>query len=311
MSGRSASPISHRLSSLRALAVLCGTGLLIWVGTLRQAFALALNDERYTHLLLILPLAFLLMAVQWKPNQPSRRGSNWGLALLALSLGVLLISRLMVPKSYDLQLAAAVSAFVIWCLASFIWCFGLSAFRERLFPLLFLFWLVPLPTVIVDTLVGGLQRSSASSAELLFRAVGTPVSLNNLVLLLPGLELEVAPECSSIRSSLILVVLTMFLAQLLLRSPWHKLAAIAFSIPLSFAKNGLRIFVLGWLAVHGDPKILDSPLHRQGGPVFLAIALAAICLLIWIFHRGERRRNIMREDAASVESASAPITIDL
>jgi exosortase/archaeosortase family protein len=107
---------------------------------------------------------------------------------------------------------------------------------------------------------------------------------------IPGLTLEVAPECSSIRSSLILMVTTMVLAQLLLRSPWRKALIIAVAIPLSVAKNGLRIFALGMLATRASPSFLTGRLHRQGGIIFFLIALAAVFLLIWILRRGESEK---------------------
>lgn len=102
--------------------------------------------------------------------------------------------------------------------------------------------------------------------------------------------MEVAPECSSIRSSLFLVVTTMVLAYLFLRSFWRRALVIAVAIPLSVAKNGLRIFVLGVLATRVDPSFMMGRLHRQGGIIYFLIALATIFLLLWILHRGEEKQ---------------------
>ena len=93
---------------------------------------------------------------------------------------------------------------------------------------------------------------------------------------IPGLTIEVARECSSIRSSLMLVVTSMVLAQMLLRSAWRKTVVIALAIPLSVAKNGLRIFVLGMLATRVDRSYLTGRLHHQGGIIYFLIALAVI-----------------------------------
>jgi len=93
------------------------------------------------------------------------------------------------------------------------------------------------------------------------------------------------------RSSMMLIVTTMVLAQLLLRSFWRKLAVVAVAIPLSIAKNGLRIFVLGVLATRVDPSFLTGRLHRQGGIIYFLIALAGIALLLWILRRGEEKSS--------------------
>jgi exosortase/archaeosortase family protein len=87
-----------------------------------------------------------------------------------------------------------------------------------------------------------------------------------------------------------LVVTTMVLAQLLLRSPWRKILVIAAAIPLSVAKNGLRIFAIAMLATRVDPSFLTGRLHRQGGIIFFLIAMAAIFLLLWLLRRGEQQK---------------------
>jgi len=84
-----------------------------------------------------------------------------------------------------------------------------------------------------------------------------------------------------------LLVTSIVLAQLLLRSPWRKVFVIAFVIPLSAAKNGLRIFTIAMLSTRLDPGYLTGRFHHQGGPVFFAIALIAIFAVLWIVRRGE------------------------
>jgi exosortase len=118
--------------------------------------------------------------------------------------------------------------------------------------------------------------------SMLFATAGIPVAQDGTQLTIPGLTIEVARECSSIRSSLMLVVTTMILAQILLRSTWRKTIVIALAIPLSVTKNGLRIFVLATLATHVDRSFLTGRLHHQGGIIYFLIALAIICLLIWL-----------------------------
>jgi exosortase len=125
------------------------------------------------------------------------------------------------------------------------------------------------------------------SARLLFALVGVPSAQDGTQITIPGLTVEVAAECSSIRSSLMLVVTTMVLAQMLLRSAWRKAFVIAVAIPLSVAKNGLRILVLAMLTTRVDRSFMTGKLHHEGGIIYFLIALAAIILLIWIARRGD------------------------
>ncbi|MFZ0143013.1 MAG: exosortase/archaeosortase family protein [Candidatus Sulfotelmatobacter sp.] len=277
--------------SLPIFSILCAISLAIWWSPLASSFALALHDDQYTHILLILPISAALIFMDWKPPEPFHAPSAvLGSALLvAVASVTFFMRRGALALSPDERLAANMLALVLWWIAAFILCFGNRAFRRSLFPLCFLFWLVPFPDFVLNPVVNLLQQGSAAAAHLLFAAVGVPVEQQGVLLHIPGLTVEVARECSSIRSSSMLIVTTMVLAHLLLRSPWRKALLVLVAIPLSVAKNGLRIFVIAMLATRVDPSFLTGRLHRQGGIVFFLIALAATFLLLWILRRGERQ----------------------
>jgi hypothetical protein len=69
---------------------------------------------------------------------------------------------------------------------------------------------------LLEKIVAIWQHGSAISASLLFSALGIPNTQGGIMLSIPGLNLEVAQECSSLRSSLMLIVTSMVLAQLFL-----------------------------------------------------------------------------------------------
>jgi exosortase len=260
----------------------------VWWTALVSLMALALGDEQYTHILLILPVSATLIFLEWKPAAVSTRFKpTLGFALLILATALNLVVRWRVLQSTGAQLSLSILVLVMWWLAAFNFCFGAGAFRRALFSLCFLFWMVPLPSFVLNSIVTLLQQGSAASAHLLFAAIGIPVAQRGMLVHIPGLTLQVAPECSSIRSSMMLMVTTMVLVHLLLGSSWRRIVVVSTAIPLSVAKNGLRIFALGVLATRVNPSFLTGRLHRQGGIVFFLIALAAIFLLIWILRRSE------------------------
>ena len=86
-----------------------------------------------------------------------------------------------------------------------------------------------------------------------------------------------------------LIVTTMVLAHLFLRSFWRKTAVVLAAIPLSIAKNGLRIFTISMLGTRVDPGFLHGNLHRHGGILFFLLALFAVLLLLWFLNRSENR----------------------
>jgi exosortase/archaeosortase family protein len=123
------------------------------------------------------------------------------------------------------------------------------------------------------------------------------VAQDETVLAMPGLTIEVAKECSSIRSSFMLVVTSMVMAHVLLRSVAGKVVVVLAAIPLSIVKNGLRVFTLSAISVYVDPAILNSPLHHQGGIVFLAVAVILLIGLLkfvsWVEGKICNRREMV------------------
>jgi exosortase len=220
-----------------------------------------------------------------------KRGQRY----LPLGLGLLVLPACVVsfvwwrPASLapDIELSIEMLALVTSWIAAFLACFGAQVARSFLFPLGFLFGLVPMPQAVVDVIIKLLQVGSAVTAYLLFAMAGVPVSRNGVLLTIPSLTVEVAKECSSIRSSLMLIIATIVLAHLFLKSPWRKVLVVAIAIPLSVAKNGLRIFTIVMLGTRVDPGYLTGRLHHQGGVIFLAVSLLAVGIALWIMHRTE------------------------
>jgi len=287
-----------KLSPSRQFAFLCALSLAIGWHPLWRTFVLAQRSGEYTHLLLILPISAALIFAERAKVKPAEPALESGSALLASAILIAGYSRWMMAQS-DAQLSVSMLAIVIWWIGSFVLCFGTRMARQFLFPLCFLFWLIPIPTPALNKIVAFWQQGSATSASALFSAFGIPVTQNGIILSIPGLTLEVAQECSSLRSSLMLIVTTMVLAHLFLRSFWRKAAVILAAIPLSIAKNGFRIFTIAMLGTRVDPGFLHGNLHRHGGILFFLLALFVVLLLLWLLHRSENRYPRLQSSAKS------------
>jgi len=279
------SAIASKSPSLH-LALLLAVSLIVGWQPLLRTFALALHADEYTHLLLIIPISLcLIFTERLRLKLALEPGTGLGAGLLAIAIITAGYSRWM--TAFDAQLSVSMLAMVLWWIGSFVFCFGARAARLFLFPLGFLFWMVPIPAPVLNKIIAFWQQGSALSASVLFSAFGIPVTQDGIVISIPGLTLEVAHECSSLRSSLMLIVTSMVLAHLFLRSFWRKTAVVVVAIPLSIAKNGLRIFVIAMLGTRVDPGFLHGDFHRHGGIVFFLAALLVVLLLLWLLNRGE------------------------
>jgi len=268
--------------------LLVAFSLVFWRETLTQTFRLAWSNDAYTHILLIVPLSVALIYFNSKTVplavEPKRVG---GLFFFALATVLGCLGRWGNFLASDEKLALSMFALVSGWMAGVICCYGIRVFGAFLFPICFLLWLVPWPGLLLNWIVELLQTGSAVSARLLFQLARVPVTQNGIALSIPGLDLEVARECSSIRSSLILIITTMILAHLFLRSKGRRLVLIIVAIPLSVVKNGLRIFVISELTTRVDPSYISGNFHRHGGIVFLLVALVVITGAAWLLGRNE------------------------
>jgi exosortase/archaeosortase family protein len=64
---------------------------------------------------------------------------------------------------------------------------------------------------------------------------------------------------------------------------------VAFIIPLGIVRNGFRILTIGLLCVHVGPHMIDSVIHHRGGPIFFALSLIPLFLLLVWLRRGDGR----------------------
>jgi exosortase C (VPDSG-CTERM-specific) len=164
--------------------------------------------------------------------------------------------------------------------------------RPLVFPLGFLIFMVPMPTHLLTLVESVLQHGSATAALVMFEIAGTAVFRHELIFQLPGIALEVAPECSGIRSTLALFITSTAAAYLYLRTPWKRVALVAVVLPLALLRNGFRVFVIGELCVHISPDMIHSYIHRHGGPIFFLLSLIPFSIVLWLLVRSERKRSI-------------------
>ncbi len=254
---------------------------------LAAAFALARTQDFHSHIILVPFVSAYLLHIGRKELAPAAGPSLPGAALFAAAGAVLLLVPAQEP---GLLLSLRTAAFVVLLVAACCLCLGGAWVRSAAFPLAFLIFLVPLPPALIAVLEQLLTAGSAEVSALLFGITGTPLLREGQVLHLPGIALEIARECSGIRSTLVLFLTGLVASRLFLRSPWRRAALVAAVLPLGILRNGVRILVIGLLCVHGGPGWIDSPLHRQGGPVFFALSLLPLLLLAWWLHRGESHR---------------------
>jgi exosortase len=202
------------------------------------------------------------------------------------------------------RLSAYALCFVLLWLAGFVAAFGSAAARAGHFALLFLFLAIPWPVWLLDRVVYFLQKGSAELTGALFDMLGVPVLRDGFVFHLAHANIEVARECSGIRSSIALLILALLAVHFYLRAFWRQALFVLFGIFVMIVKNGVRIVTLTLLATYVDPSFLYGRLHREGGVVFF---LLGIVLLIPVFLLLERSERTARRAPQTVVSPAGSL----
>lgn len=260
-------------------------------------FVLSRQDATASHILLI-PVVTLVLIVQQRRSIFESVGWDWqaGLGVVAGGLALSWIGfRFSQPSGAlndDLFIPAL--AIVVLAIGGFVVAFGRTASREALFPLLFLLFMVPIPGILLSRSVDFLKRGSTEMVAALFTLTGTVYHREGFVFSLPNVVIEVADECSGIRSSLALVMTVLLAGHMFLTSAWKKALLALAVIPLTIVKNGIRIVSLTLLAVHVNPSFLTGQLHHEGGIVFFLLALALLSPLFRLLQRSEPDYRITR-----------------
>ena len=175
------------------------------------------------------------------------------------------------------HLALTTAAMLAFWLGGFLLFYGGAAFRAGMFPLMFLALMIPIPERILDGFMRLLQHSSSDLVSVLFTLTGTQAHReSDTIFALPKVTIEVAESCSGIRSTLMMLIITLLAAHLCLRSNWRKISLLIAVIPISLFKNAVRIVTLTLLAVHFDMGFLTGSLHNRGGVLFM---IAGLCLM--------------------------------
>jgi exosortase C (VPDSG-CTERM-specific) len=249
----------------------------------------AAGDELHSYILLI-PAVSAYLAWQEKKNLPGNSVPAKIPAAVFFGAGLAVTTwHWLAPRvAMADNLAQITLAFLLLLAGAGFWILGGALMRALAFPFALLVFMIPFPDFLRDAVEAGLQQGSAVVAGWMFSISDVPVLHDNLVFRLPGINLEVARECSGIHSTVVLFITSLVAGHFFLRSPWKRAALCLAVIPLALVRNGFRVFVLGELCTHIGPQMIDSPIHHHGGPIFFALSLAPFFVLLYLLRRSER-----------------------
>ncbi|HTG43463.1 MAG TPA: exosortase/archaeosortase family protein [Verrucomicrobiae bacterium] len=254
------------------------------------------GSELFSHILLI---PFIVGFLVWEKRSSLPRpvpGASFSV-FLSLASGFVLLSAYLILKFNGAALTEADSlvlvtaSFLLFEYAALAFRFGLPFLRVIAFPIAFLIFIVPFPEAVTNVLETASKYASAELYAWMMELSRATFFRDGLVFALPNLTIEVAQECSGIRSSFVLFLTSLLAGHMFLRNGRNKVLLAFLVFPLGILRNAFRIYVLSMLSVHWDPGVIHSPLHHRGGPIFFILSLIPFFGALFWLRRAEDRHG--------------------
>jgi len=233
--------------------------------------------DDYSHGFLVVPLALYFA---WERRRNLRRAtirpSWWGLLPLTLGSLALMIGRL------GVELTAMRVSFVLTLIGLQILLLGREVFRILAFPLLFVFFMVPLPQSFVNVVAFPLQLVAADFAVETLHLLHIPALREGNIIHLAETQLFVAEACAGLRSLMALATLAVVFAYFFRKNPIERVIIVASAIPIAIFVNAFRVALTGILAHRIGSAAAEGLIHQTEGFFTFGLAFGLLLVEAWL-----------------------------
>jgi len=243
------------------------------------------NDPNYGHGMLVPIFAgYVLWRERTRWLSAPVRGSDYGLPIMLLALGLLILGML------GAELFTTRSSLIVLISGIIVFLAGWQMLRTIAFPIGYLIFMIPLPALVYYQLTFPMQlwASRLGAHGLVMLGVHT-VREGNL-LILPNATLEVVEACSGVRSLLSLLAVVVAYGYLAEKSMWKRCLLVALTIPVVILSNSLRLVAAGVLSFVYGPEVDSGLVHTVLGLAVFVLAFLSILLIHSLLRRFTSRR---------------------
>src|SRR5712691_12727872 len=243
------------------------------------------EDANYSHGFLV-PLfsAYLV----WQRREVIRatecRPSWWGLGVILAGIASLVLGHVGAEAFLNRSSLIVVLAGLILFHA------GWPVLRAVMFPLAFLFFMIPLPAIVFYAVAFPLQGLAAQNAAWTLDHLGVPVLIDGNIIHLSHLSLGVTEACSGIRSLISLFAGAVAWGYLLLPAGWGVALFIAATVPITILANAVRVVLTGLIGQYIGVEYASGFFHEFAGLAIYVFAFACLLATQRVIRLGERLR---------------------
>jgi exosortase len=171
---------------------------------------------------------------------------------------------------------------VFYVIGCSLYLLGTQITRLILFPLLFLLFMCPIPESYINIIAIPFKSLATSIAMQLLNVFNIPYMREGFIVHLPSSNFVVGTPCNGMRSLISFAALGVLMLYIFRTSLWKKVFFLAIIPPLALFLNGVRIFLLLWIATNYGQEAAspESYLHDGSGMLVFIIGFIFLVFLM-------------------------------
>jgi exosortase B len=251
------------------------------------------STDQQAHGPIVLSISCWLIYRKWSDMLHASEGhsaapiAGWSIFIIGLFLYI-------IGRSQDILLFEIGS--VIWLLSAILLIMrGSKALKAMWFPLFFMIFMIPLPSVVVDAVTMPMKMAVSYVAEYVLFWAGYPIARTGVILQIGQYKLLVADACAGLHTLFTLEALGLLYLNIIRHDSLLRNVMLAILIvPISFTANVVRVMVLTLITYHYGDEAGQGFLHGFSGMVLFLTALLLIIGVDSLIQLGVklRRRNV-------------------
>lgn len=219
-------------------------------------------------------IPFISLFLAWERSAKlyslSLTPKNSGVVLIILGLFLLLVGNL-AAESFTMRFS-----FLIVLSGIFLFLLGWTHLKLLLFPIVFLIFMIPIPSILMLKITLPMQLFASKVATAFLQQLGISVLREGNIIHLADTTLEVAEACSGIRSLISLLALGTIFSYFSTKILWKRIILVLSCFVIAIFVNTLRLSATVVLANTYGISVAEGFFHEFSGYMVFSVALALL-----------------------------------